>query len=237
VVGNTATAETAPTAEAPPSDESLLAALTRRLPDFRDWERVGHGAMGLVWSAFQPVLNRRVAVKVMLPTIATREGFAERFAKEARAMADLDHPGIVRAYDFGEAEGVYFIVMEYQPMNLRQYRKLWLPDAADDAPGTPDMATYALDLFRELCEAIHFAHEKGYLHRDIKPENILVTEKDASGHRHFKLADFGLARLHGSDGDIGGGSGTPNYMPHEQKYGGEDRTSDVYSLAWCCSSS
>lgn len=230
VVGNTATAETAPTAEAPPSHELILAALARRLPDYRDWERVGHGGMGLVWSAFQPVLNRRVAVKVMLPTLATREGFAERFAKEARAMADLDHPGIVRAYDFGEAEGVYFIVMEYQPMNLRQYRKLWLPDAADDAPGTPDMATYALDLFRELCEAIHFAHEKGYLHRDIKPENILVTEKDAFGHRHLKLADFGLARLHGSDGDGGGGSGTPNYMPSEQKYGEEDRSSDVYSL-------
>jgi len=144
---------------------------------------LGRGGMGVVYKARQKSLNRLVALKLLAPERVTEARFEERFAREARALAALNHPNIVTIYDFGHAGGFYFLLMEFvDGVNLRQLlrtRKL-----------SPDEA---LGIVPPLCEALHFAHERGIVHCDIKPENLLL---DKGGR--VKVADFGIARMLGS---------------------------------------
>ena len=192
-------------------------------PDLEILELVGSGGMGVVYKARQKRLDRLVALKILSPKVAGDPAFAERFAREARAMAMLSHPHIVAVYDFGQTDGLYYFLMEYvDGLNLRQ-----LLDSGKLAPAE------ALAIVPQICEALQFAHDHGIVHRDIKPENILL---DKSGQ--VKIADFGLAKLMGrqtSDLTLTGAGqvmGTPHYMAPEQTERPQevDHRADIYSL-------
>lgn len=211
--------------------------IAAEFPGLEELELLGHGGMGAVYKARQRELDRWVALKILRPGLEVDPGFAERFAREARALAKLNHPGIVTLYEFGRtAVGRYFILMEFvDGVNLRQ-----LLAAGRLAPRE------ALSIVPPLCDALQYAHDRGLVHRDIKPENILV---DRLGR--VKIADFGLARLgrgapdaatggHAAAAGAAGESltltgvvmGTPAYMAPEQseRPGETDPRSDLYAL-------
>jgi predicted Ser/Thr protein kinase len=203
---------------APPPAE-----IAAHFPQLEILELLGRGGMGMVYKARQPQLDRIVALKILPPETGGDGAFAERFAREARTLARLNHPNIVSVYEFGERDGLFFFIMEYvDGANLRQ---LILSKAI--APKE------ALAIVPRLCEALQFAHEEGVMHRDIKPENILIDKKG-----RVKIADFGLAKILGLDtADLGltqaGMSlGTPRYMAPEQIDHPEqvDHRADIYSL-------
>ena len=211
-----------PSGERPPAPmpEEIAAAF----PQLEVLELIGQGGMGAVFKARQPKLDRFVALKILTRSRAGDAGFAERFTREGRVLARLNHPGIVAVYDFGEADGFFYLLMEYvDGVNLRQ--------AMRAGRFTPEQA---LAVAPRICEALQFAHNEGILHRDVKPENILL---DAKGR--VKIVDFGIAKLVGES--VGGedaitesGSrlGTPHYMAPEQieKPGEVDHRADIYSL-------
>jgi serine/threonine protein kinase len=203
----------------PPSLEELA----QQFPQLEILELLGQGGMGIVYKARQPRLDRLVALKI-LPAEAGRDlAFAERFVREARALAKLSHPSIVTVYDFGESGGRFYLLMEFvDGVNLRhllQEQRL-----------TPEQA---LTIVPQLCEALQYAHEQGVVHRDIKPENILLDKRG-----HVKIADFGLAKLLGpkvADSALTGSQqimGTPHYMAPEQweRPQSVDHRADIYSL-------
>jgi serine/threonine protein kinase len=164
----------------PPGIEELA----RKFPQLEILELIGRGGMGAVYKARQKELDRIVALKILPPGIGDDAAFAERFAREARALARLNHPGIVTIHDFGRADGLYFFVMEFvDGVNLRQ-----LLASGRVSPRE------ALAIVPQICDALQFAHDQGIVHRDIKPENILLDR-----HGRVKVADFGLAKLVGTD--------------------------------------
>ena len=178
--------------------------------------------MGTVYKARHRELDRLVAVKVLHPHLQDDASFAERFVREARTLARLDHPNIVRVYDFGHREGVYYLVMEFvDGATLRQAIA-----AGGMAPED------ALSLVPRICEALQYAHDQGVVHRDIKPENILLDRAGA-----VKIADFGLAKLTGTSAgprltQTAQVMGTPHYMAPEQieKPDEVDHRADIYAL-------
>lgn len=201
-----------------PTLEQVAAAF----PELEVLELIGQGGMGVVFKARQPRLDRLVALKILPPVLAAQPGFAERFTREARALARLAHPHIVAVYDFGERAGFYHLVMEYvNGVNLRDAMRAGL---------TPEQA---LALVPRVCEALQFAHDRGVLHRDIKPENILL---DTAGTP--KVADFGIAKFAdepaAATGLTGTGAqlGTAAYMAPEQieRPSTVDHRADIYSL-------
>ena len=196
--------------------------LERRLPDLDGFELIGPGGMGTVYRARHRPLDRPVAVKVLHAHLQDDPSFAERFAREARTMARLDHPHIVRVYDFGDREGLYYLVMELvDGVTLRQAM----------ASGSLAPAE-ALAIVPRICEALQYAHDQGVVHRDIKPENILLDRAGAP-----KIVDFGLALLTGSSTDTrltehARVLGTPHYMAPEQiEHPSQvDHRADIYAL-------
>jgi serine/threonine protein kinase len=188
----------------PPTPERLA----QSFPQLEILELIGQGGMGAVYTARQPSLDRTVALKILAPHLVQDPAFAERFSREARTLAKLSHPHIVDIHDFGEADGLYYFVMEYvDGAALREVMRADRLSAAD-----------ALGLVPQLCDALQFAHDAGVVHRDIKPENILL---DHAGN--VKIADFGLAKLiapNRADGvsltNSGAVMGTPAYMAPEQ---------------------
>ncbi|MCC7377717.1 MAG: serine/threonine protein kinase [Verrucomicrobiales bacterium] len=203
--------------------ESLIADVARQFPQFEILECLGRGGMAVVYKARQPRLDRLVALKVLAPHRAKDPQFAERFQREAQALARLNHPAIVAVYEFGEANGLYYLVMEYvDGATLRDVlRQGRVPPAL------------ALNLVPKICEALQFAHHEGVVHRDIKPENILL---DRQGR--VKIADFGIAKLFGAPSaalpltEAKSVVGTPHYMAPEQVEHpqGVDHRADLYSL-------
>jgi predicted Ser/Thr protein kinase len=201
-------------------------ALASHFPQLEILEVLGRGGMGAVYKARQPNLDRFVALKILLRRNEEGRsdvGFAQRFAREARALARLNHPNIVAVYDYGEAGGYPFLVMEYvEGLTLRQ-----LLQHGKLAPEE------ALGIVPRICEALQFAHQKGIVHRDIKPENILL---DKSGQ--VKITDFGIAKVirpGASDRSLTGAKdvvGTPHYMAPEQieEPAKVDHRADIYSL-------
>ncbi len=192
-------------------------------PHLEILELVGRGGMGAVYRARQRALDRIVALKVLPPGLGADPQFAERFLREARALAKLNHPNIVTVHDFGESGGRYYLVMEFiDGANLRQMLKAGQLQPKD-----------ALAIVPKICEALQYAHDEGVVHRDIKPENVLV---DRTGR--VKIADFGLAKLLGKDSaelpltQAGMHLGTPRYMAPEQLDKPEtvDHRADIYSL-------
>jgi tRNA A-37 threonylcarbamoyl transferase component Bud32 len=213
----------AATAPATPGGAPPLAAVQAAFPHLEILGLIGTGGMGSVFKARQPKLDRLVALKLLSPSLAASPAFAERFHREARVLARLSHPGIVSVFDFGQANGFFYLLMEFvDGVNLRQ--------AMRAGPFTP---AQALALVPKICEALEFAHGEGILHRDIKPENILL---DTRGR--LKIADFGIAKLVGEPRSVtrltatGAALGTPQYMAPEQLEHPEDvdQRADIYSL-------
>lgn len=209
---------------APSPDE-----LSGRFPQFDIIELVGQGGMGAVYKARQPTLDRFVALKILPPEVGEDPAFAERFKREARALAMLSHTSIVTVYDFGEADGLYYFVMEFvDGTNLRQ-------TIAQGGLTPPE----ALAIVPQICDALQAAHDEGVVHRDIKPENVLIDKRG-----RVKITDFGLAKLLGADTDdtaIGKPftltgtrqvMGTAHYMAPEQIQSSSsvDHRADIYSL-------
>src|SRR6185369_1252443 len=160
--------------------------IAKFFPQLEIIECLGRGGMGVVYQARQPRLNRLVALKILAPEREKDPAFAGRFEKEAQALARLSHPNIVTIHDFGQAGGMYYLLMEFvDGVTLRQ-----LLNASRVAPRE------ALAIVPQICDALQFAHDHGIVHRDIKPENILM---DRLGR--VKVADFGLAKLIGDVGE------------------------------------
>ena len=203
-----------------PPPVSELAAL---FPQLELLECLGRGGMGAVYKARQPRLDRFVALKILSREKQNDVQFAERFGREARALARLNHPNIVAVYDFGEVQGRFYLLMEFvDGVTLRQVLQ-----AGKLAP--PE----ALKIVPKICEALQYAHEHGIVHRDIKPENILVDKQG-----RVKIADFGIAKITGlepKDMGLTGAQdimGTPHYMAPEQVEQPQtvDHRADIYSL-------
>lgn len=194
-----------------------------RIPGFEIIRMIGRGGMGAVFEARQERLDRTVAIKILAPEIQHRPGFAERFRREARTMAGLNHPNLVSIHDSGEDDELFWLVMEHvDGVNLRQLMEEGVTSAQ------------ALDLVRQTCDALHYAHEEGVVHRDIKPENILVDRRG-----RVKLGDFGLAKILDGDSPVSRRltgthhvMGTPLYMAPEQINHPKDvdHRADIYSL-------
>ncbi len=254
-----------------------VAELAPLFPQLEILELIGKGGMGAVYKARQKQLDRIVALKILPPGIGDDPTFAERFAREAKALAKLNHPGIVTLFEFGQvgragsplpavgglqtdagAHGVtrptseasasqpstlnhqlFFFLMEFvDGLNLRQLLHAGRISARE-----------ALAIVPQICDALQFAHDQGIVHRDIKPENILMDRRG-----RVKVADFGLAKIVGSDGgasvpasrlvsslappneglltDAGKVMGTPQYMSPEQRDnpGEVDHRADIYAL-------
>lgn len=203
----------------PPS----VAELADRFPQLEIIELLGKGGMGAVYKARQKELDRFVALKILPPEISRNPTFVDRFMREARALARLNHPNIVGVYDFGRVDGLCFFMMEYiDGVNLRQAIQTGGMSSRD-----------ALAVVPQICDALQFAHDEGIVHRDIKPENILIDKRG-----RVKIADFGLAKLlNGNQPDFAlTGTqqvmGTFRYMAPEQMEGSRevDHRADIYSL-------
>ncbi len=195
--------------------------VARRFPQLEIKELIGQGGMGVVYRARQARLGRDVALKLLPPEQSSDPAFAERFLREARAMARLAHPNIVAVHDFGESDGLCWLLMDFvDGVNLRQ--------ALRAGSLTPQKA---LAIVPQMCDALQYAHDEGVVHRDIKPENVLL---DRQGR--VRIADFGLAKLVGpQDVTLTGDAqvfGTPHYMAPEQLEGARDvdHRADIYSL-------
>jgi tRNA A-37 threonylcarbamoyl transferase component Bud32 len=213
--------ETTAYRELPPAPTP--AELGPHFPELEILELLGQGGMGAVYKARQRKLDRLVALKVLPSEWGRDPAFAERFAREARALARLNHPQVVAVHDFGEAGGQYFLIMEFvDGVNLRQ-----LLSTGRLQP------RQALPIVGQICDALQYAHEQGVVHRDIKPENILVDKRG-----HVKIADFGLAKLlrrSGNEFTLTGSRqvmGTLDYMAPEQRTAPQtvDHRADIYSL-------
>lgn len=200
------------------------AELAKQFPQLEILELLGQGGMGAVYKARQRQLDRLVALKILPPQVARTEAFAERFTREARSLARLNHPRIVSVYDFGHTEdGLYYFIMEFiDGTDLRH-----VIQSGELSPAE------ALAIVPQVCEALQFAHEEGIVHRDIKPENILLDKKG-----RVKIADFGLAKLLDQPATVytltqaDQRMGTPHYMAPEQiEHPGQvDHRADIYSL-------
>jgi beta-lactam-binding protein with PASTA domain/predicted Ser/Thr protein kinase len=185
---------------------------------YRIMRKLGSGGMANVYLAEDQELGRRVAIKILNDRHAGDEQFVERFRREAKNAASLSHPNIVSIYDRGEAEGTYYIAMEY--LDGKSLKELILERG-------PAPVSVAVDYARQILAALRFAHRNGIVHRDIKPHNVLV---DAEGH--VKVTDFGIARAGASQmTEEGSIIGTAQYLSPEQARGTQvDQTSDLYSL-------
>jgi serine/threonine-protein kinase len=180
---------------------------------------LARGGMAEVYLARDLLLDRPVALKVLFPEFATDRSFVERFRREARSAANLNHPNIVSIYDWGEEEGTYFIVMEYvDGLTLRDVIRRQ----------GPLLANRAAEIGADIAGALHFAHVHGVIHRDVKPGNVLITTSQV------KVTDFGIARAGDPAESLtqaGAVMGTATYFSPEQAQGHVvDPRTDVYSL-------
>lgn len=217
----------------PESDEDLTGAV---LSDrYRLVERIGEGGMGTIYRAEHIHMRKTLAVKVLHPALTTVEEVVLRFEREAQAAANIEHPNVCAATDFGRAEsGAFYLVMEY--LKGRTLGALLAQDG--------NLALErALKICRQVCLALGRAHELGIVHRDLKPENILLVERD-DDEDHVKVLDFGIARVELPECEEGEKvktltkagmvMGTPAYLSPEQAAGAAtDHRTDLYSLGVC----
>jgi serine/threonine protein kinase len=192
-----------------------------RLGPYRILKVLGAGGMGVVFQGEDPQLQRKVALKAMLPTLAVSESAKKRFLREARAAAAIEHTHIVAIFQVGEDRGVPYLAMPFlkgEPLDVRLHRESPLPEAE------------VLRIGREIALGLAAAHEQGLIHRDIKPANIWLEGKEGL----VKILDFGLARAVTEKSNLtqpGSLMGTPGYMAPEQASGHEvDARCDLFSL-------
>jgi len=194
----------------------------QQIPGYRILSKLGSGAMATVWKAQQLSLDRTVAIKVLAKRYSENPEYVERFYKEGKAAARLNHPNIVQAFDVGEAGGFHYFVMEYV-----EGRTLY----DDLSRGVVFDEAEALRIILQIARALEHAHKQGLIHRDVKPKNIMITPDGTA-----KLADMGLARLakdaQAAQAEAGRAFGTPYYISPEQIRGdvNVDLRADIYSL-------
>jgi eukaryotic-like serine/threonine-protein kinase len=209
---------TLPTSQAPGTGRPSGSSLPARIGRYEIVERVGRGGMGVLYRGIDPVLDREVAIKLMIDFADDNDQLRPRFQREARAIAKLQHRNIVTVFEFAEDEGTPYIVMEF-------LRGACLATRATAPP--PLSIDEKIDIVAQLCAGLGYAHEQGIVHRDVKPANIFLLP-DGS----VKLLDFGIAKLASSNltrqGEV---LGSPAYMSPEQIMGLEavDGRSDVFS--------
>jgi serine/threonine-protein kinase len=184
---------------------------------------IGRGGMGVVYKAVDAQLDETVAIKTLPGDVMSRSPEdLERFKREIRLARKITHRNVLRTYDYGEAEGVYFISMEF----VRGYT---LAELLEEAPAHQMVPRVGMGIARQICRGLEAAHEQGIIHRDIKPQNVLIDHKG-----EVKLMDFGIARMaeaHEGMTQAGLIVGTPHYMSPEQVQGKQlDPRSDVYSM-------
>jgi len=193
----------------------------RKLGQYELRERLGRGGMAEVYKAYQPGMDRFVAVKVMLGHLATDESFVERFRREAQAVGKLRHPHLVQIFDFGIEGDVYYMAMEFIEGGT-------LKDAIlQKGKLHPE---HALRITSQLADALAYAHDNEMIHRDLKPANVMFTDVQ---HQNAVLTDFGIARILNQSGLTGTGMavGTPDYMSPEVGRGENiDHRADIYAL-------
>src|SRR5215467_4803055 len=183
---------------------------------------LGKGAMGVVYRANDPMLNRMVAIKTINTEEAGHEGMAEyeaRFYTEAKAAGGLNHPNIIIIYDIGKSGHLVYMAMEY--IHGKELREML-------ADGKPLAVAQAVDIAAQVAEGLAYAHQHQVVHRDIKPANIMITPEGRA-----KIADFGIARMRSSETRTQTGVilGSPKYISPEQVVGKRaDHRSDIFSL-------
>ncbi len=193
--------------------------MMQRIGKYQILSRIGKGGMGSVFRAYDPMLDRAVALKIISSEADATEELRTRFFREAQACARLSHPNIVTIHDLGEAEGTLFIVMELLEGEellqiIAQHRFVHLEEK--------------LAVMLQVCEGLDFAHQKGIVHRDVKPSNIFVLRNG-----QVKILDFGIAHIEGSGTGLtraGVIMGTIRYMAPEQVRGRADQRSDIFSV-------
>jgi serine/threonine protein kinase len=191
----------------------------KRFGSFQIVAPLGEGGMAAVYKAYQPAMERFVALKVLPRHMSTSEEFTARFRREARLVAQLQHPHILPVFDYGESEGYPYIVMPFivsgTLADILRKQRVTLPEARR--------------ILSQIGDALAYAHARGMIHRDVKPSNILIDERG-----NCLLTDFGLARMAEAGEKLttsGSVMGTPAYMSPEQGMGsGVDQRSDLYSL-------
>jgi len=202
--------------------ETIAASRRQQIPGYQLLPKLGQGAMATVFKARQLSLDRIVAIKVLPRRFSENPEYVERFYKEGKAAAKLNHPNIVQAIDVGEANGYHYFVMEYVEGHTI-YDELVKGKVFNEAE--------ALDVIIQIARALEHAHSQGLIHRDVKPKNIMMTQDGVA-----KLADMGLARaaadVDAAFAEAGRAYGTPYYISPEQIRGEVDIDfrADVYSL-------
>jgi Serine/threonine protein kinase len=179
-------------------------------------EQIGSGGMAVVYRGEHIYLKKPVAIKVMLPSFSEKPELVQRFLQEAEMASKLDHPNIVKIFDFGDEDGLLYLVMQFIDGDtleriLRHRGKLSLHEA--------------INITLQVLSALQYAHEKGLVHRDIKSGNVMINREGRA-----YLLDFGIAVLGGMGGGEKAAAGTPEYMAPEQFRGRADRRSDLYSV-------
>ena len=196
----------------------------KMLGNYRVVERIGRGGMAAVYKAYQPALERHVAIKVIHQQLTADDAqFLKRFQREARAVATLRHPNIVQVFDFGTQDDVSYMVMEYLEGHTLKAELNALAGRGETMP----LAEVAR-IFEAVADALDYAHRQGMVHRDIKPANVMLTTKG-----EVILTDFGIARIVGGTQYTATGAvvGTPAYLSPEQGQGERgDERSDIYAL-------
>ena len=180
---------------------------------------IGMGGMGVIYKALQEPLNRVVALKVLSPQLSGNEEMSQRFEIEAKAISLLQHQNIVSIYEYGKDKGYHFFAMQFidgENLSVRIQQKKVMP------------ITEIIDISKQICRGLRYAHNQNVIHRDIKSQNVLIDKENVA-----RLSDFGIAKIF-SSGHLtltGVTVGTPEYMSPEQAEGAEvDFKTDIYSL-------
>ncbi len=203
-------------------DDDSMYRPAQQIPGFQILSKLGRGAMATVYKARQLSLDRIVAVKVLPKRLSENKEFVDRFYREGRAAARLNHPNIVQAIDVGEAAGYHYFVMEYIDGKT-------VYDLITDGKFLEE--SEAIRIILQTAQALEHAHARGFIHRDVKPKNIMLTKNGM-----VKLADMGLARevndYETAQSEAGRAYGTPYYISPEQIRGeiNIDFRADIYSL-------